>query len=547
MFCISAVILLYPTAEITYFVSNRNFMRTLLPTLIFILCVINVFGQAKMRRLPSIINHPSLNVSSPYISHDGNALLYLANTGQDGELLVMYTSRDRDWSTPVELPKHLQSRLHFLRGFGLSADGKKIYTTSSKSPTVGGYDIFVSELKGTTWSQPENLSLPINTKANEACPSISVDEKSLYFMRCETMSFTRATACQIMVAHKKPNGQWGEPTALPAYINTGNSQAPRIMADNETLIFSSDQMGGSGKMDLFMTRLVNGEWSSPVSIDFLNTEKDDQYVTIAALGRYVITEGQGARKNTELVELLIPEEFRPKGIMKVEGKVLNDLDKPVSSYISVIDLDTKQRFYSGRPNVDGTYTLYLREGARYEISFDAEQSNFTFYSKQLDLRRDNIPQLERWNVTLKPMNVGDELPLDLLEFNTKSELIGTSEAEIKRLARVIKANPTLKFQIEVLQTGYKHDSYRSHPSLTEMASDTVVLRIEDIDDEGQRITLDSVQVTTYFHNDRTVKQAEAIVSQLQAQGVSAAQLTYFVNAKEGEEDKTTIRVRAIKP
>src|SRR5690606_12116912 len=110
------------------------------------------------------------------------------------------------------------------------------------------------------WSNPVNPGAPVNSRQHEACASLSADGKTLYFMRCEKMDQNSADLCRIYRTVKKPTGQWGEPEELPSHINTGNSQSPRIMADGETLIFSSDQMGGKGGMDLFLSRLVNGNW-----------------------------------------------------------------------------------------------------------------------------------------------------------------------------------------------------------------------------------------------------------------------------------------------
>ena len=94
--------------------------------------------------------------------------------------------------------------------------------------------------------------------------------------------------CKILRVKKKPNGQWDVPEELPASINTGNSQTPRIMADGETLVFASNKMaGGKGGMDLYLTRFTNNTWSNPVPLDFVNTDKDDQYVSAAGLGRYL--------------------------------------------------------------------------------------------------------------------------------------------------------------------------------------------------------------------------------------------------------------------
>ena len=123
----------------------RNFTCVIL---LLFMPVTSVLAQAKTRRLPGIINHPSLNLYAPYISFDGNALLFVSDDGEDGALTVFYTSRENDWTEPVVLPKNVNHRLVYLRGFALSADGKKMYFTSIKSPTVGGYDIMTSECKG---------------------------------------------------------------------------------------------------------------------------------------------------------------------------------------------------------------------------------------------------------------------------------------------------------------------------------------------------------------------------------------------------------------
>ena len=127
----------------------------------------------------------------------------------------------------------------------MSADGKKMYFTSTKSPIVGGYDIMMSELKGKAWSEPQNFMFPINSKTNEGCPSVTMDGNTLYFMRCDKMDQRTAGGCKLFRADKKANGQWDEPKELPSNINTGNSQTPRIMADSETLIFSSDKMSST--------------------------------------------------------------------------------------------------------------------------------------------------------------------------------------------------------------------------------------------------------------------------------------------------------------
>jgi hypothetical protein len=514
----------------------------------------NLQAQAKMRKLPGTINHPSINLFAPYLSADANALVFISDNAEDNALAPFFTFRDNaDWREPQMLPKSIYTRLNFIKGYSLSGDGKKLYYVTMKSPGVGGFDIWSSDWKGTVWSEPVNLGLPINTKGHEGNPSLTVDGNTMYFMRCEKMDPTKAESCKLFRCTKKPNGYWDEPTELPATINTGNSQTPRIMADGETLIFSSDKMkSGKGGMDLYATKFINGNWTAPVPMDFANTDKDDQFVSVAALGRYLVKDMMGQRKN-ELVELLIPEQLRPRGMMKIEGKVSDPAGKSIPAYVSVMDLPKNKRVYSSRPYLDGSFMVYIMEGSKYELSIDPEQDNNSYFSKQFDLTSDKIPQIEKVTATLKPLAIGDELSLDMIKFKTNSSEVDVagSSAEAKRLARAVKANPNFKFEIQVLLSGYLEDSVRSNPDLTEIIYDSIHTTYDDIDSLGQLYERDTVIAKITYHNDRTWNQAKSLIKYLISQGLSENSFAFFGNAIPAalpENKKLTVKavVRAKK-
>ncbi len=508
----------------------------------------NLYSQAKFRKLPSSINHPALNLYTPFISADGNALVFISDNAEDHVLTPFFSYRGTaDWSEPKELPKTIYSRLNFLRGFALNADGSKLYYSTLKGPGVGGFDLWVSEWNGSSWSPPVNLTMPINSKENEGCPSVTVDGKTMYFMRCPAMDHDKAENCRLYMVRKKPNGQWDEPIELPANINTGNSQTPRIMADGQTLIFASDRMpNGKGGMDLYMTRLVNENWTTPKPLDFVNTDKDDQYVSATAIGRYLVRDQMGARKS-ELVEILFPDEVRPKSMCKVIGTV-NDLSgMPVPSYISIEDLVARKTYYRGRPETDGSFTVYLREGSRYELSVDPEQDHLTYYTRQFDLTGDRIPQVEKIAVSLETLEEGDSIRLDMFTFKPYSselEMTG-SEGELRRLMRLVNSNPEVKFEVQVILEGYVQDSIQSDPDLTEVIYDSTYTIYDDIDSLGQLYQRDTLLIDTIYHNDRTLRQAEAIVQYFLQQGAKEENFSYSADATPGLLDEKRLTIRAV--
>jgi outer membrane protein OmpA-like peptidoglycan-associated protein len=489
-------------------------------------------AQTKTRKLSTSINHPSLNLYAPYISADANAMVFISDNAEDQVLTPFFTFREAsDWRAPQMLPKPLHSRVNFLRGYALSADGKKIYVTTMKSPGVGGFDIWSSDWKGSSWGEPVNPGMPINTKGHEACPSFTPDGNTMYFMRCEKMDQEKADNCKLFRVNRKSNGQWDEPAELPANINTGNSQVPRIMADAETLIFSSNKLSPNrGGMDLYVSTLKQGNvWSDPKPLEFANTPADDQYVTVNGLGRYLLRDAPGARKS-ELVEYLFPAELRPKGLMKIEGKANDPAGAPIAAYVSVLDNRTKKQVYNGKAAADGSFMLYLKEGSTYELSVEPEQDRVTFFAKTFDLTSDRFPQSERVNVVLKIAEKGDEIPLEVrFKPNTAELDLATSANELKRLSRVINANQALKLQVEVTLDGYAEDSV-SRDDLTEVIYDTIVTKYDDIDSLGQLYQRDTFEIKTRWHNDRTVKQAQAIADYLVTQGVGPERLSILGNA-----------------
>jgi len=501
-----------------------------LSTMMALLAASSASGQQKLVRMPAQINIASVNSSSPFISLNGKSLLFVSDYTEGRVPAVFYTTApdEVNWKDPVMLPSTINSRLNYLRGFALSADGKQLFVTSTKGGGAGGYDIYYADQRGAFWSDLIPIGAAINSRGNEASPSLNTDGTQMFFMRCERMDANTGTGCKLLVSTRRTaTSQWTEPTELPPHINTGNSQTPRIMGDGETLIFSSDKLPGKGGMDLFMTRRQGEQWSAPVPLDFVNTPGNNQFVSATFTGRYLMTEANG-RSSTELVQLLFPAEAKPKGVMKIEGHV-GGVTPPTAAYIALQDRDTRVKISTSRPDNEGSFVIYLKEGARYTINVDPEQANFTFYSKDYDLTEGKINTMAKLDVSLKKMTSGDELALNHVSFKPQSaELEDASKQQLDKLIRLMIGAPSLKFTVKVELFGFQRDSVSSDPELTEVAHDTIhyTVTTQLTDSTGVQVTQtrDSLLVKTTYHNDRTVEQAIEVVNYLVAQGVPASGL-----------------------
>lgn len=523
-------------------------------------------AQPKTVKMPNNINHPSINLSSPFISLDGNNLIFIADNGEDNVLSMNYTSKIDavNWKDPVLMPRHIQSKLNFLKGYALSANGSTLLLTNSKSGGIGGFDIYISERKGAFWTEPINLGFPLNSKSHDGCPSLSADGQTLYFMRCELMDVNKAEGCKIFVSKLNSGGQWEEPTELPQIVNTGNSQTPRILGDGETLIFSSDKFPQrKGGLDLYMTRIENGNWSAPVPLDFVNTTADDQYISATSLGRYLLKDVKGAL-STELMEVLFPKELKPKGLMKIEGQMkgLN-----INAYISTFNLENQKRVSINRPDEKGGFIVYLKEGGLYDLSIEPEIDKLTYFSKVYDLRSDRFSIHDKIEVELKELSVGDEMELSGITFQPfTSNLDPSSSNELRRLIRLIQGNPSFAYTIDLTLHGLEKDSVKSSPDLSEVHYDTIVYKISYTIDslvamapdslsvstqydsvsrsEGldtspitlydtirRTMTRDSIALKATYHNDRTSEQLQTILNYLVKEGVNSNKIYWTHRAR----------------
>ncbi|MFT7019613.1 MAG: Tol biopolymer transport system component, partial [Cyclobacteriaceae bacterium] len=232
---------------------------------------------------------------APSISADGKTMIFESNkSGQ----YWLYESQlvEGVWSDPTSLTdiNSYGDATDLIGGPSLSFDNNTLFFFASFREGLGREDIYYSTRTDEGWTSPKNIGGPINTTGYEGFPSISADGRELYFVRQtynplsndEIADMWENKACySIFKSVKQSDGSWGEPIMLPYPINQDCEKAPRIMADNKTLIFASNRLGGLGDYDLYQIQLDEiGDWGKPKPLEFINTANSDQFTSISAQG-----------------------------------------------------------------------------------------------------------------------------------------------------------------------------------------------------------------------------------------------------------------------
>jgi Tol biopolymer transport system component len=162
------------------------------------------FAQVPKKRLPQNINVPTYSHIFPSLSGDGNQIIFLTNYSNSEGFETKYSTKNgaESWEDPEVLSSINRPGQDHIGSFCLSYDGKFVVFASRRTPTIGNFDIFISEKVGNYWTQPKNPGKPLNSPAHEGNPSLSPDGKSIYFTRCESMDNTNKNNCAIFVSHR---------------------------------------------------------------------------------------------------------------------------------------------------------------------------------------------------------------------------------------------------------------------------------------------------------------------------------------------------------
>ncbi len=538
------------------------------------------FSQAKKRKLPATINRLTIMNHAPFVSGDGNSLLYLSDHSNEREFVLRYTSKVgmSTWKKPEDVSSLANSpKIAYQGGYSLNFDGSILYHTFRKHPSVGGYDIWYSTRQGDGWSTPKNDGKPLNTTGHEGAPSVSADGQFMYFMRCDQMSYGSASGCKLYVSKRKGRS-WTEAKAMPDVINQGNTMMPRIMADGKTLIFSSNRSGGKGGMDFYLTKNEGGVWSSPRALDFLNTEKDDLYLSVASKGRYLLHTVADGRGGAYIEELLIPDDFKPSKVMRVSGQVIDgNSGSPVQAKVKAYTIGSRDRVWDDVTDTDGSFAVVLEEGQQYDFSIESKEKGYTYYSKLYDLEEMKYSKRDEMEVRLLPISSNSELPLSNINFEQYSaDLSDASTYELRRLVRLLKGNPQQAFELDLTVAGYRQDSLQSDPDLTEVHIDTVYTEYTDtalLEDDGdvmgssdndgdiEEMNKDNdemessaasekrMELKYTYHNDRSEKQSERLMDYLMKKGIGADRLRIQTSREakstEGGEAQTLVKLKVL--
>lgn len=183
-----------------------------------------------------------------YISHDGQKLFLYRNVGVGSGDIFLSKLDGTNWSVPEKI-KGINS--NFWEGsVCLSPDERTIYFSSERQGGYGGRDIYFAELlPDGNWGKVKNLGPEINTKDDEDAPFVHSDGKTLFFA---STGHNSIGGYDIFRSELK-QGKWSAPYNVGKPVNTKQDDKFYIVSsDGQRGYYSSEKKDGLGQQDIYV-------------------------------------------------------------------------------------------------------------------------------------------------------------------------------------------------------------------------------------------------------------------------------------------------------
>jgi hypothetical protein len=232
----------------------------------------------------SELNTPFLD-GCPIQSPDGLSL-YMASTRPRFEgdprmdidiWVARRESRDAPWGAPVNLPEPINSTADDfcptpIRGGGLFFVSRRV----TPGVTCGMGDIYLTRLNpGRGWEAPEHLGCEA-----DGGPNTPLDEQGPSYVKTGGPALYFSSGPDIYASERHGDGSFGPPSPVAELNTAAVDIQPNVRHDGREIVFASTRGGPTafGGQDIWSStrKDVNGPWSPPVNLGRnVNTEANE--------------------------------------------------------------------------------------------------------------------------------------------------------------------------------------------------------------------------------------------------------------------------------
>lgn len=185
------------------------------------------------------------------VSNDGQKLFVYRDNGYDNGDIYLSKLDGDGWTTPEKLQGDVNT-FYWEGSCALSADEKTLYFSSEAAGGFGGKDLYKATLmQDGTWRNVQNLGSGINTPFDDDAPFIHPDGKTLIY---SSKGMNSMGGYDIFKTELNLNDStWSKPENLGYPINTPDDDIYFVLsADGGRGYYASGKVGGFGLHDIYV-------------------------------------------------------------------------------------------------------------------------------------------------------------------------------------------------------------------------------------------------------------------------------------------------------
>ncbi|MGB0423230.1 MAG: hypothetical protein ACPGED_02860 [Flavobacteriales bacterium] len=196
-------------------------------------------------------------------SPDGQTLYIYYDENGDGQIWKSVLVGET-WSDPEKLGSDINSDA-WETHVTVSADEKTLFYTSDREDGNGGRDIYrCVKLPTDEWSKSLNVGTIINSEWEEDSPFLSADGKTLYFA---SQGHNSMGGFDIFYSELGDDGEWGQPKNIGYPLNTVEDDVFFVPAANsKRAYYSSAKDNGFGLKDIYVIDMPDSPIKSDLAV-----------------------------------------------------------------------------------------------------------------------------------------------------------------------------------------------------------------------------------------------------------------------------------------
>jgi peptidoglycan-associated lipoprotein len=157
-------------------------------------------------------------------------------------------------------------------------NGGLIFSSPSGDGAIDPYtkmtytNLYTTKREGASWGAPQGV-IGVNSDYHDAVATVSPSGNTMVFTRSYTLESgsiavneNKVSTTQLYTSRKAADGTWEKPSVLPFSDNKYMFAHPTFASDGTTLYFASDMPGGFGGMDIWVVKMTDNAWGTPMNL-----------------------------------------------------------------------------------------------------------------------------------------------------------------------------------------------------------------------------------------------------------------------------------------